>query len=183
MNSKLTLNDIDTNYVKKVYDQKYYKKRKIDGVKIIPVYNIPSEEGDFSEVVRFQKGEAKLIPGFSIEQINRTRLLPNSIKAWHLHFKQDYIWYVSPFSHLIVGLWDMRKKSKTKGEVMRFVMGSGASQLLYIPHGVAQGCMVVSNEPVDLYIFTNLQFDLKNLDEHRLSWDSLGSDFWKPQRD
>lgn len=183
MNSKLTLNDIDANYVKKVYDQKYYKKRKIDGVKIIPIHNIPSEEGDFSEVIRFQKGEAKQIPGFFVSQMNRTRLLPNTVKAWHLHFKQDYIWYVSPFSHLIVGLWDLRKKSKTKGEVMRLVMGGGLSQLLFIPHGVAQGCRVVSYEPVDLYIFTNLHFDLKNLDEHRLPWDTLGAEFWKVQRD
>lgn len=183
MNSKLTLNDIDTNYVKKVYEQKYRKKRNIDGIKIIPIVNIPSEEGDFSELIRFQNGAVKQIPGFSVSQINRTRLLPNSIKAWHLHFKQDYIWYLSPYSHLLVGLWDLRKKSKTKGMTMRFIMGSGRSQLLYIPHGVAQGCMVLNNEPVDLYIFTNLPFDLKNLDEHRLPWDSLGTEFWKPQRD
>lgn len=183
MNSKLTLKDIIIKYRKKVYSQTYAQSTLLEGVKVHPIQNIPSEEGDFSEVIRFQKGEASLIPGFNVAQMNRTRLLPGSIKAWHLHFQQDYIWYISPFSHLIVGLWDLRKKSKTKGKTMRMVMGSGKSQLLYIPHGVAQGSMVVSRKPVDLYVFTNLPFDLKNLDEHRLPWDSIGSDFWKSKRD
>lgn len=183
MNSKLTSKDIILKYRKKVYDQKYIQSTLLQGVKIIPLHNIPSEEGDFSEVIRFQKGEVELIPGFKVAQINRTRLLPGSVKAWHLHFEQDYIWYVSPFSHLVIGLWDLRKKSETKGKTVRMVLGSGKSQLIFIPHGVAQGAMVVGREPVDLYIFTNLHFDLKNLDEHRLPWDSLGADFWKPKRD
>ncbi len=183
MNSKLTLKDIILKYRKKVYDQSYSQFNLLEGVKIVTLKNIPSEEGDFSEVMRFKKREVELIPGFNVAQINRTLLLPGSIKAWHLHFQQDYVWYISPFSHLVVGLWDLRKRSETKGKTMRMVMGAGKSQLLFIPHGVAQGAMVVSKEPVDLYVFTNLHFDLKNLDEHRLPWDSLGSDFWKPKRD
>ena len=183
MSSKLTARDIDPKYRKFVYSQDYTSTKSIKGVKIVPLHSISSEEGDFSEIIRLNKGNLVQLPFFKVAQVNRTRLLPGAIKAWHLHYRQDYVWYVSPFHHLVAGLWDLRKDSKTMGTTMRIVLGSGVSSLLFIPHGIAQGSIVVCNEPVDLYIFSNVQFDLKNLDEHRLPWDSLGKDFWSPQRD
>lgn len=181
---ELILNDISDKFKKKIYNQKYLETISIDGVKLINLESIPSEEGDLSEIVRINsKGETTSLPGFKIAQINRTRLIPHSIKAWHLHFKQDFLWYVSPYSHLFVGLWDLRKDSKTEDKTMRIVLGGGQSQLLFIPHGVAQGSAVFQNKPIDLYVFSNIQFDLKDLDEKRLPWDSKGKSFWLPKKD
>jgi len=181
--SFLTIKDIETKNKKKIYKQKYTSSKLIEGVKIIDIKNISSEEGDFSEIARFEKGKIKQIPDFEIAQMNRTRLIPGSIKAWHLHFKQDFVWYVSPFDHLFVGLWDVRKKSKTKGKKMRIILGVGKSQLLFIPKGVAQGTAVFQHLPLDLYVFSNQEFNMKDHDERRLSWDSLGKDFWFPKKD
>lgn len=108
---------------------------------------------------------------------------PGSIKAWHLHFKQDFVWYISPFDHLFVGLWDLRKNSKTKGKTMRIVLGFGKSELLFIPKGVAQGSSVFQSNPLDLYVFVNKKFNINHPDEKRLPWDSLGEDFWKAKKD
>ncbi|MEK7633239.1 MAG: dTDP-4-dehydrorhamnose 3,5-epimerase family protein [Patescibacteria group bacterium] len=181
--SFLTIGDIDEKNQKNIYKQNYLSPQSIEGVKIIDFKNIASEEGDFSEIVRLKKGKIKQIPDFEIAQINRTRLIPGSIKAWHLHFKQDFIWYVSPFDHLFVGLWDLRKRSKTNGQVMRIILGTGNSQLLFIPKGVAQGTAVFQHLPLDLYVFCNKQFNIKEPDEKRLPWDSLGKDFWLPKKD
>lgn len=181
--SFLTIGDIDEKSQKNIYKQNYLPIQLIEGVKIIDLKNIPGEEGDFSEITSFNKGKLKQIPDFEIAQINRTRLFPGSIKAWHLHFKQDFVWYVSPFDHLFVGLWDLRKKSKTNNHVMRIILGAGKSQLLFIPKGVAQGTAVFQPSSLDLYVFVNQQFNIKYPDEKRLPWDSLGKDFWFPKKD
>ncbi len=184
VNKPLTLGDISVKYRKKVYGQKYAPSPLLEGVKLISLLNIPGEEGDLSEIVRINmKSEVSSIPGFKIAQLNRTRLIPNSVKAWHLHFKQDFIWYVNPYDHLFVGLWDLRKNSKTEDKIMRIVLGGGQSQLLFIPHGVAQGSAVFQNTPVDLFVFSNTQFEINNLDEKRLPWNSKGKNFWLPKRD
>lgn len=181
---ELILNDISDKYKKKIYDQKYLETISIDGVKLINLKSITGEEGDLSEIIRINsENKIESLPEFKIAQINRTRLIPGSIKAWHLHFKQDFVWYVSPHEQLFVGLWDLRKKSKTENKVMRIILGGGNSQLLFIPHGVAQGSAVFNNTPVDLYVFSNFKFDKKNLDEKRLSWDSKGKQFWFPKKD
>lgn len=181
--SFLTTEDINEKNIGSIYKQKYGQGHFIKGVRLVDLKNIPSEEGDFSEIVRLDKGKIKQIPDFEVVQMNRTRLFPKSIKGWHLHFKQDFVWYVSPFDHLFVGLWDLRKKSKTNEQKMRIILGSGKSQLLFIPKGVAQGTAVFQHKPLDLYVFSNQQFNIKDPDERRLPWDSIGKDFWKPKKD
>ena len=184
MSKDFSLNDISKDIRGKVYSEGYKAKNQIDGVKIIKLKTFPSEEGDFGEIIRLNsRGEVKDIPHFSVAQINRTTLLSGSIKAWHLHLKQDEIWYVLPSGHLLVGLWDVRNNSLTNGITMRVVLGGGNSQLLYIPKGVAHGSLNLSNEPSELFYFVDRQFDINNPDEKRIPWDAKGEDFWKPQGD
>lgn len=182
--TKIDINDINSELHSEVKVQDYSKKEVIEGVKIVNLNDITDEVGDFCEILRIDsKGELELFPGFKLAQINRTRLLPGSVKAWHLHFKQDELWYVPPLFHLFVGLWDVREKSPTKGATMRIALGDGKSRLLYIPKGVAHGSAVFSTEPVNLYYFVNQQFNIKDPDERRIRWDYLGAEFWTPQRD
>jgi dTDP-4-dehydrorhamnose 3,5-epimerase len=169
MAKPLTLEDLDDQVRGKVYVQDYSAKPTIEGVKIIPVRNFVGEDGDFSEIIRMDSGEIEGIEGMRVAQVNRSKLLSGSIKAWHLHFNQEDIFYLPPSDSLLVGLWDLRKSSSTS--------------LLYIPRGVAHGMTNVSGEPIDLFYFVNGQFDAKNPDERRLPWDSLGKDFWTPNKD
>lgn len=142
------------------------------------------EEGDLSEIIRLN-GNGKLIhfPNFKLTQINRVKQAPNTVKAWHLHFNQDEVWYVAPSDNLFVGLWDVREKSETANLTMRIVLGGNNSLLLYIPRGVAHGSANFSYKDTDLYSMVNRQFDIKNPDEMRLPWDSLGKEFWQPLKD
>jgi dTDP-4-dehydrorhamnose 3,5-epimerase len=145
---------------------------------------VEEEEDYFVELLRLdQKGDLVGFPGFRLAQVNRVKMYPGTIKAWHLHLKQDEIWCVTPHSHLLVGLWDVRSDSPTKGKVMRLVLGEGKTQLLYIPSGVAHGSSIVSSKKVEMLYFVNKTFNIKDPDELRLPWDSLGKDFWMPVRD
>lgn len=180
----MTLDDIDQSVRGKVYTQDYSSKQFIDGVKIIQLKHAVGEEGDFSEILRLnEKGEVGQIPDFYVRQINRSTQFPNSIKAWHIHLKQDELWYVPEESHLMAGLWDIRKDSKTHGVTNRIVLGKSTHRLLYIPRGVAHGSVNFSGNLGIIMYFMNGHFDKEKPDEHRLPWDSLGSDFWKPERD
>lgn len=180
----IAISDILPSVKRKIYIQDYTPQTQIVGVKTYRLKNIVLDDGDFNELMRFgEGGELDYFPEFKIKQINRTQLIPGSVKAWHLHYKQDEIWYVSPADHLLVGLWDVRKKSKSKDTVMRFVLGGGHSQLLYIPRGVAHGSSVVVNKPIELYVFLNRQFDIKKPDERRINWDAKGKEFWETQKD
>lgn len=179
----LTVKEIEVTSSKLIYPADYKEQELIEGVRIIDLKNIPAEEGDFSEILRIKNGTLETVKGFKLAQINRTTLIPGSIKAWHLHYKQDEIWYVSPLDHLLAGLWDVRKNTATSGKTMRIVLGGGTSHMLYIPRGVAHGSAIFASKPAELYVFVNQQFNLKKHDEKRIPWDALGRDFWKPKRD
>lgn len=184
MSDSLTLSDLDETLSGKIYTQNYSSKKTIDGVKIIPLEKHLAEDGDFAEIIRLsENGELEQVQGFRLAQVNRTKLNPGSLKAWHLHFNQDELWYLIPTGLLFVGLWDVRKDSPTKGVAMRIVLGGGKSNLLFIPKGVAHGSANFSPEAVELFYFVNQKFNLANPDEHRIPWDSLGTDFWAPERD
>lgn len=177
------MEDISEGAKNFIYTQDYSMKEIIDGVKIIEIKDFIGEDGDFCEILRFGKnGEPEYFPKFKIAQLNRSGLNPSTIKAWHLHFKQDEIWYIMPSNQLFVGLWDIRKHSKTPDFKMRVMLG-GTARLLYIPKGVAHGSANFSDQKIETFYFINQQFNIKDPDEKRMPWDALGKDFWKPKRD
>lgn len=184
MSTPLTIDQIDEAYKGKVYTQDYGSKDTIDGVKEVAIRSMVSEDGNFSELLRITPtGTLELFPDFQLAQINRSELQGKSIKAWHLHFKQNEIWYVNPTSQLLVGLLDVRNDSPTNGKTMRIVLGGGKSTLLFIPNGVAHGSINLLPESAVIWYFIDTQFDIHAPDEQRLHWDILGADFWQPVRD
>ncbi len=180
----LTIEDIDQKVQPRIYRQDYSKSdQSIEGVKIINLSPSIEDSGDFLEVLRLDNGMVNKFTGFKLAQINRSTLISRDVKAWHLHFRQDELWFVNPGDRLLVGLWDIRKTSKTNGFSMRLIMGGGRCQLLYIPRGVAHGSANMDNKTVTMWYFTNNLFDVKNPDEHRINWNAKGADFWSPKRD
>lgn len=179
----LTLLDIDEKIRSEVKTQEYSEKCDIEDVLIIPLKNHSGETGDFGEILRFDENcKCDQIKNFKIAQINRSKILPDTIKAWHLHLGQDEAWYVAPSNHLIVGLWDVRKNSKTKGQQRKVVLGGNNSVILFIPKGVAHGCTNITKKPVDLYYFTSQVFNKENPDEKRIPWNAVGEHFWEPEK-
>lgn len=179
----LTINDIDNKFQEKIFNQDYSKKQIIDGVKVIDLKKFSGEDGIFEELFRLnEKGFLEIFPDFQLRQINRSRILPGAVKAWHLHYMQEDIWYVPPEDHMILGLWDLRKKSPTNNLKMKLIMGAHNSRLVYIPRGVAHGVVNISNKEGTVIYLVNNQFNSQNPDERRIPWDEAGADFWIPER-
>lgn len=180
----LTLADIDEDVKSQVFVQDYASKDSIEGVQLIPLKNHVGEGGDFSEIVRVNpQGELAAITGFTLRQVSRSTMLPGTIKAWHIHLKQDDVWYVPPSSVMFVGLRDVRKNSATSGKMMRLALGGGESKLLLIPRGVAHGAANFTSMPIELFYFVNAQFNMEDPDERRLPWDAFGESFWSPAKE
>ncbi|MBI5127674.1 dTDP-4-dehydrorhamnose 3,5-epimerase family protein [Candidatus Roizmanbacteria bacterium] len=180
---KLTLEDIILKLKDKVFVQDYSKKRMIEGVKTVEVKRFVGEDGTFEELTRISvDGSLDGFPEFKLRQINRSKILPGGVKAWHIHFNQEDVWYVPPEDHMILGLWDLRNDSDSKDLKMRIVMGAGTSKLVYVPRGVAHGVVNAGKKTGTIIYFVNMQFNPKEPDEKRLAWDATGADFWIPEK-
>src|SRR5476651_2131972 len=117
--NNLSLQDIDASIREKVAKQQY-NKPTIDGVKVVTLDTYLAEDGSFTELLRFDdQSLSELFSGFKVAQINRSVMMPNTVKAWHLHFGQDEVWNVGSRTRLFLGLWDLRETSPTKGVTMR----------------------------------------------------------------
>jgi len=174
---------IASKYRKSIYKQEYSKKIPIEGVVIYELKDIAGEEGALVEVIRLNdSGKSQVFPGFEVLQINFSVMYPGSVKAWHVHYKQDDVWYVTNASPLLVGLVDLREISPTLNVSMRFVLGAGRSQLLYIPKGVAHGAANLSQGVGEVFYFLNQHFSIEDNDENRLPWDHFGKDFWEMRK-
>lgn len=170
---------IAPEYQKVLTIQQYGKRPRIDGVKAVDLKLFNDDGGEFMELVRLNGATIKDLPEFTVKQVSWSRMLPGTVKAFHLHHQQADLWYVTPFERLLVGLVDLREDSPTYNVKMRLVLGGGASKLLYIPQGVAHGAANVWDTPMNLVYFTSEQFDPISPDEGRLPYDLFGEDFWK----
>lgn len=180
MSKPLDIIDIGKEYQHFIKVQDYTKKPAIEGVKIVEIKNFVGEDGDFSEVLRLTpEGTAEGFEDFHVRQINRSLVMPQTIKAWHFHLKQDEAQTVLPADKLLIGLWDLRENSQTKDTTMRLVFGGGKSYMVFIPKGVAHGYMNLSSKPATVFYFVSEQFNIEDPDELRLPWDSLGKEFWE----
>lgn len=177
----LTLDDIDQSVRSSVSVQEYHTQT-IQDVQIINLNKHETEDGSFTELLRLdQQGIAEHVPEFHVAQINKSILFPGSVKAWHLHYRQDEIWNVTFYSHLILGLWDVREGSSTKGLSMKIPLSP--TRLVYIPRGVAHGAANVSGHNAEILYVVSEQYNKEQPDEQRLPWDSLGKEFWEAKKE
>jgi dTDP-4-dehydrorhamnose 3,5-epimerase len=171
---------IGQDYKNDLSVQDYAKKPTIEGVQLINLNLFVDDGGALAEVVRLDdQGNLLVLPEFKVRQSTFSQMLPGTIKAFHLHYNQEDVWFINPNDRLLIGLFDARKDSATYQKTMRFVLGAGRAQILYIPRGVAHGLANVWSAPAHMIYFVNQHFDANQPDEHRLPWDTLGADFWE----
>lgn len=161
--------------------QDYTPAQKIEGVKIVEAPHFFDDGGYFVELSRFVGAQPKEFEGFEVKQMNVSEMMPGVIKAAHLHFKQEDIWFVPPSHRMLIGLKDVREGSPTEGVSMRFVLGGGKARMVYIPRGVAHGAGNLWNQPAMIVYLVNNEFspDASQTDEHRLPWTIFGEGFWE----
>jgi dTDP-4-dehydrorhamnose 3,5-epimerase len=170
--------NISKNYADLITVQEYNQKQSINGVKLIDLKLHADDGGEFLELGRLDQGKMKSLPDFEVKQFSWSRLLPGTVKAFHIHRRQADLWYVSPFDRVLVGLADLREESPTYNVKIRLVLGGSQAKLLYIPRGVAHGAGNPWSQPATVVYFTDKEFDPANPDEGRLPYDLFGQDFW-----
>lgn len=181
--AKISRDDLIVEVQDQLFVQDYVKQKLIDNVKIIDIKRMAGEDGTFEELVRLTSdGALEILPDFKLRQVNRSKLLGGATKAWHLHYNQEDVWYVSPDDHMLLGLWDIREKSPTCNLKMRIVLGAGNSRLVHIPRGVAHGVVNLSPKSGSIFYLVNQTFNQEAPDEQRLPWDAAGADFWTPEK-
>ena len=175
----LTTDDLDPDFAEIVQTQRYAPGPHIDGVVVHTLREHVDESGALVELARLgDAGELLGLPGFTPKQLNWSRVEPGAVKAWHLHFNQDDVWFVPPQGRLLAGLSDTRKDSPTHGVLMRLVLGAGRAQLVRVPRGVAHGVANLWPTASDLIYLVDQAFDPSTPDERRLPWDTFGEEFW-----
>ncbi len=129
----------------------------IDGVKIKNLKKIPDERGTVMHMLRSDDPEFK-----KFGEIYFTTAYPQVIKGWHLHSKMT-LNYVVISGMIKLVLYDDRKESKTKGEIMELFLGEDNYSLVTIPPLVWNGFKVIGGKTAILANCPDLPHDPKEM--------------------
>ena len=179
----LTIDQLAPEWRSEITVQDYSGSPGIDGLTFVELRQLVDDGGSFLEMARFDEiGGLLGVDGFKVRQMNFSTLEPGAVKAWHVHFSQEDVWFIPPTSRLVVGLKDLREDSPTRDNILRFVLGPARSRLMLIPRGVAHGVANFTKQTQSMIYLVNQHFSLDDADERRLPWDSFGADFWEMTR-
>lgn len=164
-----------------LHRQSYAPQPTIDGVRLADITHTADDGGSFCELGRLTVGIPAAFPGFEVRQVNYGELVPGAVKAWHLHFHQEDIWFVPPSDRLLVCLRDIRAASPTYGVIQRLTLGVGRARLLFIPRGIAHGAANPWSQTGHIVYFVNDTFtpESDTTDEWRFPWDTFGTSCWE----
>ncbi len=112
----------------------------IDGVKVIPLGRIPDERGTIYHMLR--RDDSHFI---QFGEIYFSSIHPGAIKGWHKHDPAT-LNYACIVGNIKLVIYDDRKDSRTKGELMELFIGEDSYCLVQIPPGVWNGFKAVGNK-------------------------------------
>ena len=112
----------------------------IEGVKVIPLRQIVDERGKIMHMLKATD------PHFiAFGEIYFSCAWPGAIKAWHIHQSMTVNNAVM-VGHVKLVLYDQRKDSSTRGELMELFIGEDNYCLVQIPPGIANGYKVYGDK-------------------------------------
>lgn len=120
------------------------ENNKIEGVKIIPLKQIPDERGRVMHMLKrtdphfIEFGEIYFSVGF-----------PGAVKAWHKH-KTMTLNNAVISGRVKLVLYDDRENSPTKGNIMELFIGEDNYCLVQIPPGIVNGYKTYGTKPAIL---------------------------------
>ena len=153
----------------------------INGVKIKKLKVHPDTHQDGQEVVKkpgvlmeVLRNDEDLLKKFG--QTTFTITHQGTIKAFHVHDKQDDLWFMATGKALVV-LYDTRKDSSTYQQTQTIEAGEGDYKLILIPAGIAHGFKVLSEQPVLMFYHTTELYNSENPDEERIPYNDPSINF------
>ena len=135
----------------------------IDGVRTKLLTVLPDERGRLFEMLR--KDDDLFI---TFGQIYCTTVNPGVVKGWHLHKRQvDHFVCVSGMIKLVA--YDGRPRSRTKGRINEFFIGTHSPMLVQIPVGVHHGFKGLTEPEAIVINIPTEPHHRGRPDEHRLA--------------
>ena len=108
---------------------------------MIPLKQIPDERGKIMHMLRRDDSHFK-----KFGEIYFSIAYPGVIKGWHLHKKMTLNYAVIQGMIKLI-LYDNRRNSSTKGELMEIFTGEDNYCLIQIPPGIINGYKVYGTKP------------------------------------
>lgn len=105
----------------------------IQGVKVVPLKRIPDERGTIFHMLKSTDPHFR-----KFGEIYFSTVYSGAVKGWHKHGRMT-LNYACIYGHVKVVIFDDRKKSKTRGNLMEVFLGPENYFLLIIPPGVWNG--------------------------------------------
>ena len=134
----------------------------IDGVRTKVLQVIPDERGRLFEMLRRDESLFK-----KFGQVYCTSVTQGVVKGWHYHKQQiDHFVCVSGMIKLVA--YDGRPRSRTKGVVNEFFLGTHNPILVQIPAGVYHGFKGVSHPEAIVINIPTEPYNRRHPDEYRL---------------
>lgn len=129
----------------------------INGVIIKKLRKIPDERGMILHMLRRNDIEFK-----EFGEIYFSMVHPGVVKGWHLH-KKMILNYAVIQGMIKLVLFDDRKQSSTKGELMEIFTGEDNYNLITIPSGVWNGFKGIGIKPAIVANCSTLPHDPKEI--------------------
>lgn len=125
----------------------------IDGVEIISLKKICDERGTIMKMIRNDDSNFE-----KFGEIYFSTVYPGVIKGWHLHKKMTLNYAVISGMIKLV-LYDDRKNSKTKGELMEICLGEDNYSLVKIPPLIWNGFKGIGTKKAIVANCSNIPHD------------------------
>ncbi len=113
----------------------------IEGVRVSSRRQLIDERGKVMHMLRADDPEFTAFGEVYFSWVN-----PQAIKAWHLHTEMT-LNYTCPYGLVKLVLYDDRKRSTTRGELIELFIGPDCHQLVTVPSGVWNGFKGVAIHP------------------------------------
>lgn len=103
-------------------------------------YPLESKRDERGAILKVWRRDADIINPQDIGEVYLSLVKPGVVKGWHLHHKMT-LRYVCVSGRVMVGLYDNRTESPTRGTMLKVYMeGIGSDyQMLVVPPGVWNG--------------------------------------------
>ena len=137
----------------------------IEGVKIRDLKRIRDNRGWLMEIFRSDWPEFE-----KFGQTYMTTCKPGIIKAWHFH-KLQYDNFVPIKGNALVGLYDAREDSPTKGVLQEVEIRHDEPKLVKIPPLVYHGFTPLDDEEIWVVNTPTKLYNYDQPDEYRKDWD------------
>jgi dTDP-4-dehydrorhamnose 3,5-epimerase len=112
----------------------------IDGIKKFPLQKFVDQRGF---VLKMLSRKDPYFKGFG--EVYFSKINPGAIKAWHIH-KKNILNYTVVWGNIKLVAVDLRKNSKTNGEINEIFIGDDNPYLVQIPPRIANGFMSLGNK-------------------------------------